>query len=348
VPELGQAAMLRLLARGLALALACVALPVLAAGCSGSGGSGDSAVVRVGDHPIGKATVDHWSSVIRREGAFSSYRGEPAGTPEQRALALLISSQWLIDEARHEGVPVSEDAVSRLLAVRERENGELREQIRRTGQTIADVKLELRSELAAEALRKKLARRAASIAPREVGAFYRANPLLFETGVRITSMVEGQPSAAAAAAAAPRLGSARRFRGQATHTHVSWAPMIVRSPEMTRAVEAIFKARPGVVGAPVLMHRGWVIYVVRKIIPGKIKPLAQVRAEVLQRLDERHQLEIASSFDRYYTARWKSLTSCRAGYVGPGCPQYGQPLGVYEDPFSAGQHLLLSEPLNLS
>ena len=96
------------------------------------------------------------------------------------------------------------------------------------------------------------------------------------------------------------------------------------------------------------MHHSWAVFVVRKVIPGKIKPLAQVRPEVLERLDERRQQEIASSFDRYYTPRWKALTSCRPGYVGPGCLQDSQPLGAYEDPFSARQRLLLSEPLSRS
>ena len=326
-----------MLRRGLAIAAGC-AVAALAAGCEGSGGS--PVVVRVGDHEISKATIDHWTSVIQREGAFSSYRGEPDGTPKQRALALLISSQWLIDEAAHQGVPISEDAVTQLLAVREREIGVLREQISRTGQTVADVKLELCAELAAEALRRKLASRAAIFSPQEITAFYRANPLLFGTGSRLTHIVEGQPTAAAAVAAIPRLQHPDH------PNYFLFTPVIMRSPEITRAAEAIFRARPGVIAPPVLMNEAWSVFIVKKVIPGRIKPLAQVRPEVVLRLSEHRQQETASSFDHYYTARWKALTSCRSTYVGPGCPQYTQPLGAYEDPFSTKQRLLLSEPLS--
>ncbi|HXP36453.1 MAG TPA: hypothetical protein VN817_01695 [Solirubrobacteraceae bacterium] len=56
------------------------------------GGAANTTVVRVGGIAISKATVEHWITVIKHEGAFTGYRGEAVGTPEHRALALLISS----------------------------------------------------------------------------------------------------------------------------------------------------------------------------------------------------------------------------------------------------------------
>src|SRR5690242_20128307 len=78
-----------------AAALALSAASLLACG----GISGNAIVLRVGDQRVSKATVDHWAEVIGRGGAFNGFRGPPPhGTPERRALTLLISSNWLIGE----------------------------------------------------------------------------------------------------------------------------------------------------------------------------------------------------------------------------------------------------------
>jgi len=332
-------------ARAIGAAIWVIAAWVVATGATGCGGlAGRATVVRVGDVAISKTTVDHWIGLIERKGGFTGPRGEPPGGPRQRALALLITSNWLIQEAARQAVPVSERAVQEALLEREGRNGEFSQWRRGVGQTIGDVKFELRAELAAEALRKKLARSAERIAPGEVADFYRAHRSLFGTGVRVTDLIEGQSSPAAAIAAAPRLSTATRFGSQAIREHVKRSGLFLRSPEKVRVVDAIFAARPGVVSRPVLINKSWAVFVVRKVILGKVVPFAKAREAVLVRLSESRQRAIASRFDREYRAYWHAHTRCLGGYVGPGCPQFARPLGPYEDPLSTKIQGILSEP----
>jgi hypothetical protein len=324
-----------------------IAAWVMATGATGCGGlAGSATVIRVGDLAISKATVDHWIGVIKRKGGFTGPRGEPPGGLKQRALALLITSNWLILEATRQGVSVSERAVEEALVEREGKNGEFSQWRRGVGQTIGDVKLELRAELAAEALRGKLARSAERVTPRDVADFYREHRSLFGTGVRVTDLIEGQSSPAAAIAAAPRLSTATQFGSQAIREHVKRSGLFLRSPEKVRVVDAIFAARPGVVSRPVLINKSWAVFVVRKVILGKIVPFAKAREAVLVRLGESRQQAIASSFDHEYRAYWHAHTRCLRGYVGPGCPQFARPLGAYEDPLSTKVLGLLSEPFS--
>jgi hypothetical protein len=316
-------------------------------GLAACGGISENAtVLRIGDQQINKATVDHWTRVIERGGAFSGFRGAPkGGTPKQRALILLISSSWLIGEAERQGVPVSEAVVDKALAEREQGGGAaLRKRLKQTGQTQADVKLELRAEVALEAVRAALAKRAARVTEGEVVGYYRNNGELFHTqDRRMVDIVSGLPSSEAASALAVRLGAGPRFARIATLTRVYRLPHSDRTPENAIAADAMFAARLGVVSHPVRFEHGWAVFFVRKEIPGVLKPLAEVRHEVLAQLDLRHQRELQPKFDAEYKAWWTARTSCKFDYVVAGCPQFQAELGPYEDPFSKRAHPLFSE-----
>lgn len=327
----------RLLLAGVLL----LSMPALSA-CGGVGGG--TVVVRVGDRTYSKQAVDRWAAVIARGGAFSGFRGVPRGTNKERALALLITSSWLVDEAARQGVPVTDGIVKGVVANREAEEKDFRSRLAAKGQTLAGAAFEARAELAAEAVREKLAERADAPTRTQALAYYRSNRAMFATPeVRVTDLVENQRSSSQAAAFVRREGTGSRFARAAYHEQVTRTPGVMRTPEKARLVEAIFAARPGVVSSPMPLNGNWTVFVVRKVIPGRPQAFAKVRGEVERRLRIARQKELKASFDREYVALWRARTKCEHGYVGPGCPQYTAPLGAYEDPFSRRAHPLLSE-----
>jgi hypothetical protein len=320
-----------------------VAVGLSAAGLTGCGGVGENTiVVRVDGHAYSKRAVDHWANVIRRGGAFVGFRGAPPhGTPKQRAVTLLITSNWLTEEAARHGVGVQSATRQ---ALEEREQGpDLQKRLRATGETLADAKLEIEAELAAEAIREKLAMGAAQFTPLELSAFYRANASSFSTlEVRVTDLIENLPTPTAAEALIRRIGTGARFTKRAIRESVSRTPGYMSTPEKSKAVKAIFAARPGIASRPVRLNE-WTVFVVRKVVPPAPKPLASVRAEVARSFDVQRQHEIAARFDREYLARGHAVTSCHSGWVAAGCPQDKGALASYEDPFSRRAHPLLSE-----
>jgi hypothetical protein len=323
-----------------------VALGLCLAGLTacGAGVSNKTTVVKVGNLAISKATVEHWTRVIKRGGAFSGFRGAPPhGTPMQRAITLLVTSNWLIDEAARQGVAAPAATVEQALA--EREQGpEVQRHLRATGESVADVELEIKAELAGEAIRAKLASRAAHFTQHELVDFYQANPQRFSgLEVRVTDLIENQPSAAAATALARRVGTGSAFTKLAYHEHVSRTPGYLRTPEKVKVVNAIFAAPTGVVSSPMRLNGHWTVFIVRKVLPPVVKPLASVRSEAATQLNVTRQHDVAARFDSEYKRRWSAETSCRSGYVAAGCPQYAGRLESYEDPFSKRAHPLLSE-----
>jgi hypothetical protein len=315
---------------------------VLVSALSACGGVNKTAVVvHVDGRAITEGEVDHWASVIKLGGGFAGSRGEAARAgSKQRALALLISSNALVGQAVARGLTVPTDAVELALTEREAQEGarQFRARLNATGQTLADVKLEIRAELALDAIRQDLERRATRVTQREVAAYYAGNRRLFRAPeLRVVDFVETLPSRAAALALIKHIGAGRRFAEVGFREKVPRPLAATGRPDKIRLVNAIFAARPGVASSPLRFFSAWTVFVVRKIIPphGPSRPLAEVRSEVAERLVAVRRDDIAAQLDAEYKERWFAKTRCRAGYVAPGCAQYHGPVGSYEDPFAS-------------
>jgi foldase protein PrsA len=316
-------------------------LAPLVMGMSACGGNHGSAVVtRVDGTAITQATVDRWAGVVQRGGAFTGFRGAPrVGTPKQRALTLLISSSWLVGEAARQGAAVSAKEVNDALAERMQGGAaaEFHKRLRSSGQTPVGSKLELRAELALEAIREALTRRVGQVSQSSVARFYRQGGWrMFSTPkVAVVDIVENIPSAAAATALVKRVGTGRAFAKIAWHKKLAYTSGVLSGAASKKEVDyAIFAARPGVVSRPMRFFNGWAVFVVRRVIPPRPRPLAEVRAQVIAAYKEQRMREVFGAFAREYARRWVAKTSCRSGYVVPGCAQYGGALGSYENPFS--------------
>ncbi len=274
----------------------CAIVAVLAlAGLSGCGGPGESTVVvRVGNEKITKAMVDHWTSVVRRGGAFTGFRGKPPrGTPRQRVLVLLISSAWLLGEAARERLPIPEEAIDRALDERAQGGGEskLRKHLSATGQTVAGLRRELSAELAVEAIHRELERQASQVTEPEIAAYYRRNRRqLAVPAARAVDLIEQLWSPSVAEALVRRIGAGRRF-AQMSRYHEVVTHADGGSPEKARLVNAIFAARIGAASRPYQLFKvwphSWVVFVVRKKIPARPQPLSKVRGQVLEHLEDR-------------------------------------------------------------
>ncbi len=307
-------------------------------GVFGCGNSANGpAVVRVGPDAIGERTVTHWAHVIERGGMLGESSGGERGAPRERALDFLISSTWLAGEAERLGLAVPSQAVDRGALERSAASGdEFDERLHSTGQTAADVKQEVRAELTLAAIRGSLAKRAAQVTDDEVAAFYQSNRRMFiESESRDVDLIETLPSRAAALALVRRVGGGSRFAKKAFHEKPSRASIAKWKQLDKKAVlRAIFATRPGVVSRPMRLGESWIVFVVRRIIPASLEPLAKARGKIVQILTARRHAQITAQFDREYKAHWTARTSCRPGYVVQGCAQYNGPIAREENPFA--------------
>jgi PPIC-type PPIASE domain len=313
-------------------------------GLSGCGGAQPSPiVVRVGSALLDKRSVEHWTSVITR-GAITANVASPGQQPLQRALALLIHSQWLIGEASRVGLRPSRQQLGQEVQGQERSmpNGraEFQELLASSGETLADVEFEARARWAATALARRLHSAAANLARAQASAsaiarFYRAHAARFHRRERrYYDLIERIPRRAAAVALARRLGTGRRFAEKASKEEPFRPKSFDGLPGQGVVYRAVFAARVGVLTGPLPLQGAYALFVLRRIEPPRVQPLAEVRGSIERRLlalaERRAVARLIADFHR----RWLEQTDCRPGYVIYKCRQYRGPQLPERDPFA--------------
>jgi parvulin-like peptidyl-prolyl isomerase len=342
--------------------IACSAL-VLAtavglAACGGSGGGGGvrgDVVARVGAGSITTTTLSHWMSVLAPEhvvpdpprySACVAHREAVAQRSdaatlaaecrrqyqalERQVLDFLIVKDWLIGEAADEHVGVSQREVERRLGEKKQSfpNGdaEFSRSLKAVAQTVVDVELEIRGELAAEKIRHLLSDREPKVTEGEISAYYRQHLRRFHLPERRDfDLVEFLPSAASARQVIREVRQGKSIATMSLHESLSrTSPSIqgVRRP----LYEAIFAARQNVLIGPVRVKRSYFVFELTQIVPATLESLAQVRGSIEKKLSAAQQRQTLTKFIEAWRRKWIAETDCHPGYVVQKCKQYTGPM----------------------
>lgn len=293
-----------------------VAVAVGLAACAHS--SGETTAVRVGDATIGKVAVDHWAVTMQGEDPGSS---SPAQTPQRRATAFLISSQWLLGEAAAEGMAVSRQETERALAKRigSYANGEseFRQFLQLKGQTVADVKLEAELELAAAKIRRVLASKAGDITKAHVAAYYRQHKSSFVNAAKRQVELVYTQSQAAALRIKREAEHGRAISGQPRSE-----PLVYTNGLHYALTPVVFAATPHMPTGPVRIGNNYFVFEVDQVMPARQQTLAQAEESIEQQLAGERKRTTLDAFLSAWTKRWIPRTDCLAGPLQSICKQY--------------------------
>lgn len=302
-------------------------------GCGGEGRG--SVAVRIGSLAITAHSVDHWSTVLADE-------GRTAGpSARERALELLISSEWIVGEAAHRGMTVHGSEIERKIAAKRSTGGEdaLTEVMKWTGRNISDLRYEIRTELAAARLQHYMARQeaiAARIPRAQVLRYYNREPQFRHSERRTFNFIEYLPSLAAGRRMAAEIRRGKRIASVAIReTRERPSPLPVPGDVNGKIHTAIFRASPHVLVGPLPWNDSYAIFeVTRIILPGR-QPLAKVQSAIEQKLAAEAREQMHAFVLDTWRARWRDLTKCRPGFVVQSCREYKRAPVSELDPFTS-------------
>lgn len=271
--------------------------------------------------------MEHWAHAIDLGGTIISSSGQFGRNDRAQAVDYLISSNWLIGEAAKYRLTAPQSTVKR--AIEERlgplahRQGEIETELASMGQTISDVEFEVRAALSAAKLREAIFGLVPAVTQTEIASYYERNRTLFRRERRVVDLIEGLESRAAAIALANGLGGGQRFAQRAVREIVP-RPSLWQEEHANngRLVRAIFAATVGKIAGPASYNGLWVMLIVRRIHPGGVRPLAEVRGDISEYLTESHRRSALAAFMAKYRREWSAKTTCRTELVVPECSEY--------------------------
>jgi foldase protein PrsA len=356
-------------------ALGAVLFALLGLSACGGGIPGD-AVVQVGGSSITKTTFNHWMSVAAASSKTSptakvvvpeppSYsacianlaattpkppKGQKAPSTSQfktqcetqyktlktEVLGFLVSLDWVLGEAKAQGVNVSDAEVKKqFVKIRSQQfpsAAEFEKFLSTSGQTVSDLLLRVKQNMVTTKLQAKILKRHGTVSQAEVAKYYNEHKSSYGTPEQRKVEIILTKAEAAASSAKKEVESGKSFSSVAKKVSIDPVSKskggqiaVIKGQEEKSLDTAIFSAKSNTLSGPVKTPFGYYIFEVLGVTAGKQQSLAQSQSAIKQQLTSTKQQAAFSKFVKEFRKTWKAKTDCRPGYVVEDCKQYKAP-----------------------
>jgi foldase protein PrsA len=309
--------------------------------------------------PSERLVAPHFSACVANLQAESVAAAQQAPGPAQlegecrtryqelleSVLDRLISSYWLIGGASELGVPVSTHQVQADLERYRRAHFSSEAQLQHSlaGRTLADLALQIRAQLASQAIQQALKDRAERLVGQpQIVAYYKAHRFLYLADGERNVEIARTESAAAATKVRSEIESGKSFAtvveklttSQPANSNgglvIALKLHVYGEPNLN---EAIFTTAPGVLSGPINTWFGYFVFRVTKITANRESPLAEVQASIRRQLVSPLERRALSAFIAHWTTTWTGQTVCSKGDLVPKCRGFsGSPADHFEEP----------------
>jgi parvulin-like peptidyl-prolyl isomerase len=357
-------------------ALGAVLFALVAVTACGSSGVPGNAVASVDGSAIQKAAFKHWIAVAAISGANGQFSHKPVAPeppdytacidhleelakaekvkkPSSRAtlktqcesqykslsqevLGFLLSSQWVLGEAKSLGVNVSDSEVHKqFVKIRSQQfpsAAEFQKFLASSGQTVSDLLLRVKLNMLSQKIQKKITKEKANVSEAQIQKYYNQNKSRYSTPAKRKLNVVLTKTEAEAKAAKKELESGKSFADVAkahsidTTSKSKGGQLEVSKGQQEAALDAaIFSAAKNSLQGPVKTAFGYYVFDVLGETAGSQQSYSQVKQSIKQQLAATGQQSALSKFVKEFKEKWKKKTDCSTGYVVPDCKQYKEP-----------------------
>jgi foldase protein PrsA len=346
-------------------------------GLSACGGVPGDAVVQVGGNPITKTAFEHWMTVAAASSALTAgekpvipvppkytaciahlaatapkpAKGQSAPTTAQlkteceqqykslqsEVLSFLISSQWVLNEAKSLGVKLTDAEVhkefEKIKNAQFPKAAEFEKFLQTSGQSVSDLLLRVKLNMLSSKIQKQVVKNKATATEAQITKYYNENKSRFGTPEKRTVRIILTKTEAQAIAAKKEIESGKSFASVAEKDSIDPTSKadggllkeVVKGEEEKALDEAIFTAKVSKLGGPVKTPFGYYIYEVVSTIAGTQQSLAQAKSTIKQQLIATNQQKALSTFVKNFKKKWQEQTECRSGYEVADCKGYKAP-----------------------
>jgi len=256
---------------------------------------------------------------------------------KQEVLGFLISSEWVIGEASHLGVNVSDAEVKKEFEKIKNQQfpkaAEFEKFLATSGQSVSDLLLRVKLNMLSSKIQKKIAAGKGTPSKAEIEKYYKENSSRFGTPEKRNVSIILTKTEAQAKEAKKEIESGKSFASVAKSKSIDPTSKavggelkgVVKGQEEAALNTAIFSAPLNKLSGPVKTPFGYYIYEVKSSTPGTQQTLAQSEASIKQQLTATQQQTALSKFVKEFKKTWMGKTECRSEYVVADCKEYKAP-----------------------
>jgi foldase protein PrsA len=256
---------------------------------------------------------------------------------QQEVLGFLISAEWVIGEASHLGVKLTDKEVNKQFAQIKTQQfpkaAEFEKFLASSGQTVSDLLLRVKLNLLSSKIQQKIAKGKTNISEAQIEKYYNENKQRFGTAEKRNVEIILTKTEAQAKKAKQEVESGKSFSSVAKSVSIDPTSKakgglltgVVKGEEEAALDAAIFSAKANALSGPVKTSFGYYIFEVKGITAGSQQTLAQSKASIKQQLTATDQQTALTKFVKEFKSKWTAKTECRAGYVVMDCKGYKAP-----------------------
>ncbi len=271
------------------------------------------------------------------EAALKSQCEQQYKSLQQEVLGFLISSNWVLGEAKSLGVKISDKEVKKqfekIKSQQFPKSAEFEKFLKTSGQTVSDLLLRVKLNLLSQKIQQKIVKQKSKVTQAEIAKYYKENPKRFWRAEKRNLLIILTKTEAQAKKAKQEIESGKSFESVAKRVSIDPTsksnggklPGVVKGQEEKSLDAAIFSASKGTLSGPVKTPFGYYIFEVQSTTPGSQQSLKQAEASIKSQLTATRQQTALSKFVKEFKKKWMSKTDCRAGFVVTDCKQYKAP-----------------------
>ncbi|HEX4110056.1 MAG TPA: peptidyl-prolyl cis-trans isomerase [Solirubrobacteraceae bacterium] len=268
--------------------------------------------------------------------AFKSQCASEYTELSQEVLTYLISAEWVLGEAKAEGMSVTPAAVTKSFnsqkAAQFPTAAAYQEFLVSSGQSAADIVFKVKLNLLSNDIQTKATKAGSKVSQAQVASYYAAHQTEFGTSenrslrlIRTDTLPQAQKVLALLKSGQPFSNVAKKYSVDASKSRGGAVTGVVAGEEVQPLSTDIFSAKLGSLQGPIKTLYGYYIFKVQKIVPATKQALSKVSTEIKQQLVATNQQTLLNKFIAAYRKRWTAKTTCAKGYVVSICKNYKAP-----------------------
>jgi parvulin-like peptidyl-prolyl isomerase len=354
------------MARILRIALPIAACAALIAGCGQDVPT--NGVAKIGDTVITKDQFNHWLNAAAHG---SAQPGSPVTLPDppnftkcianaakqpvpkgakkpttaqlktqcqqqynalkQQVMQFLVSAEWIQQEAKSEGVKVSNKQVQKQFQDQKKQSfqkeADYQKFLKQSGMTEADLLFRVKLDVISNAVRTKAIKGKDKVTDAQIAAYYNKNKQRFAQPERRDLLVVLTKTKAKAEAARKALASGQSWASVAKKYSIDEAskaqggklPGVAKGQQEKAFDDAIFSAKKNAITGPIKTQFGYYVFKVTHETPASQQTLAQTKETIRNLLKSQNQQKALNAFVAKFRKDFRDKTKCAKSYLIPDC-----------------------------